>query len=205
MHENILTKNQVELIPLIRVFSRSFYLVGGTAIAFYLGHRHSIDFDLFNPKTFNRKNIHRKILENNFNIDKTLVATNEEYTLIINNIKLTFYNYPFEIPHKVKFKNIISLPTLLDLSAMKAYALGRRAKWKDYVDLYFIFQNHYSLIEVCNRAAELFSDLFSEKLFRAQLAFFDDIDYSEEVNYIVTPIHDDEIKNFLKDIATRAF
>jgi len=205
MHEEILTKKQVKLIPLIRVFNRSFYLVGGTAIALYLGHRHSIDFDLFNPKAFNRKNIHKKIIENNYNIDKTLVATNEEYTLITNNIKLTFYNYPFEIPHKVKFKNIISLPTLLDLAAMKAYALGRRAKWKDYIDLYFILQYHYSLDEICNRATELFKDLFSEKLFRAQLSFFDDIDYSEEVDYVVNPINDEEIKKFLKDIAIQAF
>ena len=28
---------------------------------------------------------------------------------------------------------------LLDLAAMKAYALGRRSKWKDYVDLYFLY------------------------------------------------------------------
>jgi hypothetical protein len=205
MHEEILTKKQVELIPLIRVFNRSFYLVGGTAIALYVGHRHSIDFDLFNPKSFNRKNIHKKIIENNYNIDRTLIATNEEYTLITNNIKLTFYNFPFEIPHKMRFKDIISLPTLLDLAAMKAYALGRRAKWKDYIDIYFILKYHYSLNELCNRSAELFKDLFSEKLFRAQLSFFDDIDYSEEVNYVVNPINDEEIKSFLKDIATQAF
>ena len=205
MHEEILTKNQLELLPLIRIFNRSFYLVGGTAIALYLGHRQSIDFDLFNPKTFNRKNIQNKILENNYFIDKTLIATNEEYTLIANNVKLTFYNFPFDMPHKVKFKNIINLPTLLDLAAMKAYALGRRAKWKDYIDLYFIFKYHYSLTELCNRTAELFKDLFSEKLFRSQLSFFDDIDYSEQANYVVNPIHDEEIKEFLKYIATQAF
>ncbi|MFZ5516772.1 MAG: nucleotidyl transferase AbiEii/AbiGii toxin family protein [Candidatus Zhuqueibacterota bacterium] len=203
MHEEILTNRQVELIPLIRLFNRSFYLVGGTAIALYLGHRHSIDFDLFNPKTLNRKNIYNKIIENNFHIDNTLVATNEEYTLITNRVKITFYNFPFDIPHKIKFKNIISMPTLLDLAAMKAYALGRRAKWKDYVDLYFILQYHYSLNELCKRAAELFGDLFSEKLFRAQLSFFADIDYSEPVSYVSDSIDENEIKEFLKEITTR--
>jgi hypothetical protein len=205
MHEEVLTKKQIELIPLIRLFNRSFYLVGGTAIALHLGHRHSIDFDLFNPKPFNRKNIYKKIIENNYHIEKTLIATNDEYTLITNTVKMTFYNFPFEIPHKMRFKDIISLPTLLDLAAMKAYALGKRAKWKDYIDLYFIFKFHYSLNEVCKRAIELFNDLFSEKLFRAQLSYFDDIDYSEEVNYVVNPIHDEEIKKFLKDIATQPF
>jgi hypothetical protein len=44
MHRDILTAKQVKLLPLIREFSRDYYLVGGTAIALYLGHRRSIDF-----------------------------------------------------------------------------------------------------------------------------------------------------------------
>ena len=60
---------------------------------------------------------------------------------------------------------------LLDLAAMKAYALGRRLKWEDYVDLYFIFTYHYSIIDICKRATEIFNNMLSEKLFRAQLSF----------------------------------
>jgi len=131
------------------------------------------------------------------------VATNEEYTFITDMIKIKFYNFPFEVPHENKFKNIISMPTLLDLAAMKAYALGRRTKWKDYVDLYFILKYHYSLHELCKRAAELFGDLFSEKLFRVQLSYFADIDYSELVIYVSESIDDDEVKENLKEISTR--
>jgi len=53
---------------------------------------------------------------------------------------------------------------------MKAFALGRRAKWKDYVDLYFILKNHYSLSQLADRTFEIFGSLFSEKLFRQQLS-----------------------------------
>jgi hypothetical protein len=42
MRKDILTANQIRLLPLIREFSREYYLVGGTAIALYLGHRRSI-------------------------------------------------------------------------------------------------------------------------------------------------------------------
>lgn len=205
MHEQVLTTAQVELLPLIRTFNRTFYLVGGTGIALYLGHRHSIDFYLFNPNQFNRKNIEKNIIKNNYTIDKTLIATNDEYTIIIKNVKLTFYNYPFDIAHNVKFKNIITLPTLLDLAAMKAYALGRRAKWKDYVDIYFILKYHYSLDQISHRAEELFKHLFSEKLFRAQLSYFDDIDFSEEIDYIVSPVKQTEITTYLEKITTQAF
>lgn len=205
MHENALTQEQVALFPLIQKFNRTFYLGGGTAIALYLGHRQSIDFDLFTPKKFKRENIHQKIIASNFRISKTLFASGDEYTIIVNNVKLTFFNYPFEIPHKSKFKNIMTLPSLLDLAAMKAYALGRRAKWKDYVDLFFMLKYHFSLQQISIRATELFNDLFSEKLFRAQLSFFDDVDYTEEINYTANPIRDVKIKEFLEEISTQTF
>ena len=53
MHPDILSKEQKELLPLIRQFKREFYLVGGTAIALQVGHRRSIDFDLFKLSNLN--------------------------------------------------------------------------------------------------------------------------------------------------------
>ncbi|MEA2064850.1 MAG: hypothetical protein U9O66_00955 [Patescibacteria group bacterium] len=47
MHKKILTKEQKELLPLIKKFIKKFGLVGGTAIALQIGHRESIDFDFF--------------------------------------------------------------------------------------------------------------------------------------------------------------
>ena len=55
MHSEILNDRQTELLPLMAQFRREYYLVGGTAIALYLGHRRSIDFDLFKPSTINHK------------------------------------------------------------------------------------------------------------------------------------------------------
>jgi len=66
---------------------------------------------------------------------------------------------------------------------MKAFALGRRAKWKDYVDLYFIFQRH-TLANVVERAKKLFGGEVDEKLFRQQLAYHKDINYTEEVVFM---------------------
>ena len=47
--------------------------------------------------------------------------------------------------------NIIAMTSLLTLAAMKAYVLGRRAKWKDYVDLYFIMKHFYKIDEVAKK------------------------------------------------------
>jgi len=42
-------------------------------------------------------------------------------------------------------------------------------------------------------------------LFREQLSFHKDIDYSEPVEFLVQPVPDDEIKAFLIDKATDIF
>jgi hypothetical protein len=79
---------------------------------------------------------------------------------------------------------IIDMPDLLTLAAMKAYALGRRAKWKDYVDLYFIMRDKFGIKKICAAAKKIFGVNFNEKNFRVQLTYFKDLDYSEQVDYL---------------------
>jgi len=205
MHKEILNPNQIDLLPLISSFKREYYLVGGTAIALYLGHRCSIDFDLFKYSSINHTRNLEKLNKFRFPYKITRRVT-EQMNLDIHNVKVTFFQYPFDIQTKTMFENIIKLPSLLDLAAMKSYALGRRAKWKDYVDLYFLLTNQFSIKEISERANEIFGELFSEKLFRAQLTYFNDVNYSEEVEYIIpNPPADEEVKEELIRIATDIF
>ena len=201
MHKEILNQDQIELLPLLKEFKREFYLVGGTAIALYLVHRRSIDFDLFKPTSFSAKKIITKIVAHQLDY-KVTRNVSEQLNLIISEVKFTFFEYPFPIHPELKFENYIKVPSLIDLSAMKAYALGRRSKWKDYVDLYFILKSHYTVSQIARRAEDIFGQLFSEKLFRAQLCFFKDIDYTETVDYLVPFVSEDEIKLFLIQKAT---
>jgi hypothetical protein len=105
----------------------------------------------------------------------------------------------------VNFQNIINIPPLPDLAAMKAFALGGRAKWKDYIDMYFLLKDHFSIKEIEQRAEELFRTAFNAKLFRQQLTYYKDIDYSEAVNFLKEDPGVEEIKRFLTDVATIAF
>lgn len=201
-HKEILSNKQTELLPLISEFKREYYLVGGTAIALYLGHRRSIDFDLFKFAPLNRKKNLEKIQSSGFPFLVTWNVT-DQMNLVINEVKVTFFQYPFTIESKKVFEGIIRLPKLLDLAAMKAYALGRRSKWKDYVDLYFLLKENFTIEEISQRAKDLFGNLFSDKLFRSQLSFFEDVDYTEEVDYIIAnPPSDEEIKAYLIDVST---
>jgi hypothetical protein len=202
MHKEVLTKKQIELLPLIKKFKRSFGLVGGTAIALYLGHRESIDFDLFSNKIFKNSEIRSKITKEGYKIDYVFQDNKDEYSILVNGVKLTFLYYPFEINFINKFNDIINLPELDTLGAMKAYALGRRIKWKDYVDLYFISQQDRSLSKIIKKSKEIFKSEFNEKNFKVQLSYFKDIDYTEEVIFKKDfKVDDEKIKRKLREIS----
>lgn len=195
MHKEILNKNQLELLPLLKMFKREFYVVGGTAIALHIGHRRSIDFDLFKEGKLVLNRILNKVSA--FQPYTITRRVEEQLNLTIKDVKFTFFEYPYPVEANCKFEDIIKLPDLLNLASMKAFALGRRSKWKDYVDLYYIFKNHHTVKQVVEVSENIFGQLFSEKLFRAQLSYFDDIDYSETIEYLIQQPTDKEIKEFL--------
>ncbi|MBI4160113.1 nucleotidyl transferase AbiEii/AbiGii toxin family protein [Candidatus Wolfebacteria bacterium] len=183
LHKEILTKEQVELLPLVSGFSKKFGMVGGTAIALYIGHRESIDFDLFSLEEFDNAPIQRKILKYR-KIEEIIRDETGQYTMMIRGVRFTFFHYLYPIKFSKNFDDVIAMPDLLTLAAMKIFALGRRAKWKDYVDLYFILKNRHSLKEIFKKAKQIFGNEFNEKLARTQLAYFHDIDYREKIKYL---------------------
>lgn len=203
MHLEVLTERQSELLPLVEAFSKEFYLAGGTAIALTIGHRRSIDFDLFTGKPLQALRIKNQFRANNVHY-KVIHEAFDQMHLMVDDVKLTFFQFPYDIPVGKKFDKVLKMPDLLTLSAMKALALGGRAKWKDYVDMYFILKYHHDLSAVEKKAGELFTDAFSAKLLRQQLAYFEDIDYSEKVIYLDEKPDDDVIRKFLVDQATVA-
>lgn len=182
MHKEILTEEQIKLLPLVAGFSKDFGLVGGTAIALHLAHRRSVDFDLFSKEKFGNQSILNKILRR-FKTDEIIVNKLDELTLTVRGVKFTFFRYPFDIEYRETFEGI-KMPDLLTLAAMKAFALGQRAKWKDYVDLYFILREHITFNDISQKGKQLFGGNFNEKLFRSQLGYFEGISYREPVEFM---------------------
>lgn len=203
MFKDILTEEQHRLLSLIRHFRQDFYLAGGTAIALQIGHRRSIDFDLFTGKPLRTVKIINTIKRGNHSIDATLEESTEELTMIIDGIKMTFLEYPFNIEPSVSFNDTIMMPDLLILAAMKAYSLGRRSKWKDYIDLYFILRDHFPLDDISQKAREIFGGGFNNRLFREQLCYYKDIDFNEGIDFGREIVDDQVVRDFLTSVATK--
>ncbi len=70
-----------------------------------------------------------------------------------------------------------------EILASKAYSVGRRGVYKDYVDLYVgLKENLTSLAEIIEMAKEKYSEAFNDRLFLEQLLYLDDI---EEIEIIM--------------------
>ena len=204
MYPDILTDTQKALIPHFELFAKEYYQVGGTAIALYLGHRKSIDFDLFTYDKIKLKSIKKWKDDLSFTPINTIYEASDQIHFIIENVKVTFMQFPFQLKSANHIHGL-SMPSLLSLAAMKAYALGGRAKWKDYVDLYFIMKDHYSIKEIIKKADELFGSSFNGRFFRQQLSYFDDINYTEKVEFLVEPVPDNIMTEFLTEISFSKF
>lgn len=125
-----------------------FYLVGGTGLALQLGHRLSIDIDLFTQEEFSPESIIES-LRYHFDIQVLSISKN---TLLsqINNIKTDFirHNYPL-INAPISEDNITYL-SLEDIAAMKLNVISNSGKrMKDFIDIYYLLE-HFSLKEMLN-------------------------------------------------------
>ena len=67
----------------------------------------------------------------------------------------------------------------------------------------FLLNNHFTIEEVSKKAKSLFEGGYSEKNFRQQLSYFEDIDYSEPVQWVQDPVTDETIKLSLTNLALK--
>ncbi len=174
----------------------SFYLVGGTALALKLGHRNSIDIDLFTQNEFDSNTV-IDILNNNFPFELYKSFRNGILGFI-KNIKVDFirHNYPFVKP-PITEEGITYL-SIEDIAAMKLHAITNSGKrLKDFIDIYYLFQ-HFSLKEMLDFYNIKYSN-FNPAIAVKAINYFEDIDPNLDPPIMLQPITIDEIKQRIKD------
>lgn len=171
-----LNKNQKEtLTGLTPFFKKKAVLAGGTALILQFYYRKSYDFDLFFP--YQIPDNYLRLASKTFDSDiKVLINNIDELTFTISNeVKVSFIHYPFKRKYKPIEHRSIIISSYKDIASDKAYAIGRRPVYRDYVDLFIILKNKFSLKQIIEDAKEKFSGEFSEKLFLSQLIYFEDL------------------------------
>lgn len=118
--------------------SQSFYLAGGTALSLQIGHRLSVDLDLFSP-TEDIPTI-RPVLENSLSKLPSTLADSSWGNLVYltKSIRVGFYGYGFPLVAPLVETDGLRLASIEDIALMKLDAMLSRAARKDFYDLYFI-------------------------------------------------------------------
>lgn len=171
----ILDKERLKILPLLKIFRDEFYLAGGTGLALQIGHRESADFDFFALKEFNLPGLNTKV-SSVFKDYKITVMQFEAdtYTVILNDeIKLSFFKIKDGVVLPLIQSESFQLCDEIEIGAMKVAALFRGA-YRDYLDIYFILLNNSleSLLEICkNKYHE-----FDQALYLKALLSYDDIE-----------------------------
>jgi hypothetical protein len=176
-----------------------FYLAGGTALALQIGHRLSVDFDLFCDNEIDRSLLDQvRRAFGNAEVSP-LVNNVDELTILANGVKVSFLRYPFSVHEPfVRYENV-SLLSVREIAMTKAYTVGRRGSYKDYVDLYFVIaENHATLTDIIAGAEQKFGTDFNSRLFLEQLVYLDDL-ADTNVQFIKPEVTPHDIQRFFED------
>jgi hypothetical protein len=158
-----------------KLFS-DFNLVGGTSLSLQMGHRNSIDIDLFGNSEINAQLFIEKLSE----YGEVKVAQSTKNILItkINDVKVDFVNYRYPLLTDCLLVENIRMVSKKDIAAMKLNAIAGRGSKKDFIDLYFLL-NEFSLTDILSFYNEKFID-GSVFMVQKSLTYFEDADYQLE-------------------------
>ena len=164
------------------VFS-SFRLVGGTALSLQLGHRESVDIDLFTDIEYGTVDFESidKYIRTNFSyvdtIDSEIVGFGKSYYIGESknqSIKLDLF-YTDHFIRKPLLTDGIRLADIDDIVAMKIDVVSRRARKKDFWDIHELLE-HYSIDQMLELHEERYPYGHNKKEILANFSSFEQAD-----------------------------
>ena len=130
--------------------AKTFYLAGGTALSeFYFQHRKSEDLDFFSEKELSLPSLKKFAgsIQSRIPLDK--VEFQSGFGLFtfffypkgeVAKYKIDFGQYPFNTIEKPRNVSGLLVESLYDIAVDKAHTISVRPRLRDFIDLYFIFQ-----------------------------------------------------------------
>ncbi|PWA06842.1 nucleotidyl transferase AbiEii/AbiGii toxin family protein [Flavobacterium psychrotolerans] len=152
-----------------------FNLVGGTSLALQIGHRFSVDIDMFGDSEINEF----EFIEELSRFGKVITIKKSKSIIIfsVDGIKVDFVNYKYPLLENINNVDAVRMVSDKDIAAMKLNAIAGRGSRKDFVDLYFLLKK-YSLKEIIHFYNQKYKD-GSEFMVLKSLNYFEDAENEE--------------------------
>jgi len=183
LHIQTVEARTLDLIKALMADSRfsNFNLVGGTALSLKLGHRISIDIDLFSTNSFASKELAHHLIEK-YDAKKVRTLTNGVFCLI-NGVKVDLLSHQYPLIGDLDVVDGIRMVSLEDIGAMKLnaiYSSGRRLK--DFVDMYALLEKFPldKMLQACNKK---YPDL-NIQMVKHSVIHHEDIDFTVPIEHV---------------------
>jgi hypothetical protein len=194
----IILPQTLELLQILQADRRfeHFFLVGGTALALQIGHRLSIDLDLFTMASFDTQRL-ETTLQKEFEFYTDFVAMN---TLkgFVNDVKVDFITHAYPLVRKLVTKQKMRLASIHDIAAMKLNAIAHSGnRQKDFYDIYFLLE-HLTLKEMLVAYQKKYTTSNPIVALKG-LTYFEDIDFEIEFPILTRKVSFEKVKERLLD------
>lgn len=159
-----------------RQYLSGFYLVGGTALALYNGHRKSVDLDLFSGFAFEASAMLENLAQD-FDF-RLLYSAANTLKIAIGETEVDIIAHRYSLLNEPVTEENITLLSEPDIIAMKLNAIstsGQRVK--DFIDIYFLLDKYdlKAMLDFYSKKYNQQNDLLILK----SLIYFDDVQESE--------------------------
>lgn len=194
LHTEAVEKGTLDLIKRLMNDQKfqAFNLVGGTALALKIGHRKSIDIDLFTTKDFDAHDL-SFYMASAYKATRVKTINNGTFCFV-DGIKIDLLAHQYPLLEDVEVIEGVRMASIRDIGAMKLNAIyGNGSRIKDFVDIYVLLE-YFSLQELLE-ACEMKYPNNSIVMTRNALVHFDDIDFTVPIDYIGTSIKWTEISS----------
>lgn len=185
LHLNSINNTTYQLLQslCIKAYLSNFALAGGTSLSLQLGHRKSIDIDLF---SFDDADMNEISLQLADDYDDIIIRRTTKVFIFcaINGIKSDFVKQnKAALLKPCKTIDGIRMYSIEDIAAMKLNAICGRGTKKDFYDMYLLLQ-HFSLPELLGFYEAKFKSDNSWMVIKS-LQYFDDADENESPDLIM--------------------
>ena len=169
-----------------------FILVGGTALALQLGHRKSVDIDLFSQNFFDSKRLSEH-LQKDMNLQLDFIEKNT-IKGEINGIKTDFITHAYSLVQPPLIADNIRMADKPDIAAMKLNAVsGNGTRLKDFIDIAYL-SSSLSLKQMLDAYGEKYK-VQNPVIPLKALAYYNDINFKEPVHLTRGKLNWNKIKD----------
>jgi len=186
LHTETVAPKTLEL--LIRLMNDSafdnFRLVGETSLSLQMGHRISVDLDLFTNLSFDEQKMLEYLrAEYHFELD---FIDKETLKGEIDGVKIDCIAHKYSWLSSPVPENKIRLASYEDIAAMKLNAIvGNGSRIKDYIDIAYM-SNYMSFNDMLNAYQKKYSS--NPVMVLKAIVYFEDIDFAEPIRMIDKPV-----------------